>query len=196
MRYPYHLAADHARALRAARIDGMLDILSALMLLAISPHALAATLKYTAPAGWTSKPPSSSSRVAECVLPKADGDKDDASLVVYFFSATGGRSVQANVDRWISQMAQPDGRASKDLAKTSAMTVNGLKVTDVDVTGTYVAEMSPGATEHFNYPGWRLRAAVVETPGGAYYIKVTGPAKTVAKWDAAYGAFLNSLKYE
>jgi hypothetical protein len=178
----------------------MLDILSAVLLLVISPqaspHAPAATLKYTAPAGWTAKPPSSSSRVAEFVLPRADGDKDDASLVVYFFSATGGGSVQANVDRWISQMAQPDGRASKDLAKTSTMTVNGLKISDVDLSGTYVAEMSPGAAEHFNYPGWRLRAAVVETPGGAYYVKVTGPANTVAKWDTAYRAFLSGLKYE
>jgi len=174
----------------------MLDILGAVVWLLISPGPSAATLKYTAPAGWTSKPPSSSSRVAEFVLPRAEGDKDDASLVVYFFSATGGGSVQANVDRWISQMTQPDGRASKDVAKTSTMTVNGLKVSDVDVSGTYVAEMSPGAAEHFNYPGWRLRAAVVETPGGAYYIKITGPAKTVAKWDEAYGAFLKSLKYE
>jgi hypothetical protein len=174
----------------------MIDMLSALVLLLIAPGAPAASLKYTAPAAWTSKPPSSSSRVAEFVLPRADGDKDDASLVVYFFSATGGGSVQANVDRWISQMAQPDGRPSKDVAKTSTMTVNGLRVSDVDVSGTYVAEMSPGAAEHFNYPGWRLRAAVVETPGGAYYIKVTGPAKTVAKWDDAYGAFLKSLKYE
>jgi hypothetical protein len=174
----------------------MFDILGTVVLLLISPHASAATLKFTAPAGWTSKPPASSSRVAEFGLPRADGDKDDASLVVYFFSATGSGSVQANIDRWISQMAQPDGRASKDVAKTSALTVNGLKITDVDVSGTYVAEMSPGAAEHFNYPGWRLRAAVVETPGGAYYVKVTGPAATVAKWDAAYGAFLHSLKYE
>jgi hypothetical protein len=174
----------------------MLGILGTVVLLLILPGPSAATLKYTAPAGWASKPPSSSMRVAEFVLPRADGDKDDASLVVYFFSATGGGSVQANVDRWISQMAQPDGRASKDIAKTSTMTVNGLKVSDVDVSGTYVAEMSPGAAEHFNYPGWRLRAAVVETAGGAYYIKVTGPAKTVAKWDEAYGAFLKSLKYE
>jgi hypothetical protein len=74
--------------------------------------------------------------------------------------------------------------------------VNGLKISEVDVTGTYVAEMSPGATEHFNYPGWRLRAAVVETPGGAYYLKLTGPAKTIAKWDKDYAGFVKSLKYE
>src|SRR5262249_29979373 len=128
--------------------------------------------------------------------PKADGDKDDATLIVYFFGAAGGGSVQANMDRWISQMSQPDGKASKDVAKTSSMTANGLKVNGVDVTGTYVAEMSPGATERFNYPGWRLRASVVETPGGMYYVKLAGPTKTIAKWDAAFGEFMKSLKFE
>lgn len=180
----------------SARIDPMLDILSTALLLLISPGSAAATLKFSAPAGWESKTPASSMRVAEWTLPKADGDKDDASLVVYYFGASGGGGVQANMDRWIGQMTQPDGRPSKDVAKTATMTVNGLKVSDVDVTGTYTAEMSPGAAEHFNSPGWRLRAAVIETSGGAYYVKLTGPAKTVAKWDASYAAFLKSLKYE
>jgi hypothetical protein len=93
-------------------------------------------------------------------------------------------------------MSQPDGKASKDIAKTSSMTVNGLKVNAVDVSGTYVAEMSPGATERFNYPGWRLRAAVIETPGGMYYVKLAGPAKTIAKWDGAFADFMKSLKFE
>jgi hypothetical protein len=174
----------------------MLPLLSVVALLTFLPAPPAATLKYTAPAGWTVKTPATPSRVAEFGLPKATGDKDDAALVVYFFGSNGGGSVQANLDRWISQMAQPDGRASKDLAKTGTLTVNGLKVSTVDVSGTYVAEMSPGAAEHFNYPGWRLRAAVIETSGGVYYVKLTGPAATVAHWDATYTAFLQSLKFE
>ena len=106
----------------------MLGMLSTVMLLFISPDAAAATLKYVAPAGWTSKPPASSSRTAEWMLPKADGDKDDASLVIYFFGAATGGSVQANVDRWVNQMSQPDGQPSKNVAKTSTATVNGLKI--------------------------------------------------------------------
>lgn len=180
----------------SARIDPMLDILSAVVLMLISPEATAATLKFTAPATWTAKAPSTPSRVAEFILPKAEGDKDDATLIVYFFGATGGGGVQANMDRWIGQMSQPDGKAAKDIAKTSSMTVNGLKVNAVDVSGTYVAEMSPGATERFNYPGWRLRAAVIETPGGMYYVKLAGPAKTIAKWDGAFADFMKSLKFE
>jgi hypothetical protein len=72
--------------------------------------------------------------------------------------------------------------------------VNGLKISLVDVSGTYVAEMSPGATEHHNDAGYRLRAAVVETPAGPYFIKLTGPARTVASAGAAFNRFIASLK--
>jgi hypothetical protein len=162
----------------------------------VATALLPAALKFDAPDGWVAKTPSSTMRVAEFALPKVATDAEDASLTVYFFGANQGGSVSANIDRWISQMTQPNGKASKDLAKTSAMESHGLKISLVDLTGTYTAEMSPGATEHFNKPGFRLRAAVVETPGGPYYVKVIGPAATVAKWDASIAEFLKSLRYE
>jgi hypothetical protein len=67
-------------------------------------------------------------------------------------------------------------------------------VTLVDLTGTYVAEVSPGSTQRFNKPGFRLRAAVVTTTEGPYFIKHVGPAKTVAKWEEAFAAFVKSLR--
>ena len=164
-------------------------------LLAASFVVFAATLKFDAPAGWVSKPPSSAMRVAEFTLPRAAGDAEDASLTVYFFGGQGG-SVQANIDRWIDQMAQPDGKPSKSVATTSALTSHGLSVSVVDVTGTYFAETSPGSAEHFNKPGFRLKAAVVETSGGTYFIKLIGPKATVTKWDPAVDAFLKSVRYE
>jgi hypothetical protein len=159
---------------------------------AVTIHA--ATLKFDAPAGWVSKPPASTMRIVEYTLPKVAPDTEDAALAVFFFGGQGG-SVQANLDRWIGQMTQPDGRASKDVAKTTTFqTTSGLKVSLIDLTGTYVAEMSPGSADHFNKPGFRLRAAVIETPDGSYYVKLTGPAATVAKWDKEFLAFVKSGK--
>ena len=134
-------------------------------------------------------------RVAEFALPRVDGDAEDAQLVVYYFGGQGG-SVDANLQRWVEQMQQPDGRPSSTVAKKETRTVNGLAITLLDVSGTYVAEMSPGATTRHNKPEFRLRAGVVETPKGPYFIKLVGPAKTVAKWDAAYAQFLGSLKFQ
>lgn len=157
---------------------------------ALTPGSLA----YAAPAAWPTRPAASSMRVAEFVVPRAAGDSEDGELVVYYFG-TGAGTVDANVDRWIGQIQQPDGSSTKERARRSTQTVNGLQVTTVDAAGTYVAELRPGATEHFNKPGFRLRAAVVETPRGPYYIKMTGPAKTMEAADAAFAAFVGSLHY-
>ena len=158
-------------------------------------QAAPAGLKFTAPAAWQSRPAASTMRVAEFAVPRAAGDPEDAELVVYFFGISVG-SVNSNVDRWISQMQQPDGSASKDKARREAQTINALKVTTVDLPGTYVAEVRPGATERYNKPNFRLRAAVIETPRGAYYIKMTGPAKTMAAADADFRKFLATLRYQ
>jgi hypothetical protein len=104
--------------------------------------------------------------------------------------------VQANLDRWVGQMTQPDGRASKDLAKTSVLKTSDLTITILDLPGTFVAEVAPGSSEHFNKPGFHLRAAVIEGKGGPCFVRMIGPAKTVAKWDAAAQAFFKSLRLE
>lgn len=155
----------------------------------------AATLTFSAPAGWKATGPSSSMRVAQFVLPRAAGDSADAELVVYYFGGSGG-TVDANIERWLGQMQQPDGKPSSAVAKRGTRTINGLKVTLVDVGGTYVAEMTPGSAQRHNSPNFRLRAAVIETANGPYFIKLTGPAKTIAASEKSFEAFLSSLKYQ
>jgi hypothetical protein len=150
-------------------------------------------LKFTVPAGWVDEPRSSSMRVAQFKLPKAAGDADDASLVVYYFGQSQGGSIAANVERWVGQMKQPDGNAVKD-AKQEQFETNGLKVTTVDVSGTYVAETAPGSGTFHNNAGYRLRAAVVETPNGSYYVKLVGPEKTVAQWNESFLSYLKSFQ--
>ena len=171
------------------------QLLAATLIAAMVPFGVATTLKFDVPAGWISKPPASSMRVAEFTLPKAAGDAEDAALAIFFFGGQGG-SIDANLERWMRQMTQPDGRASKAVARTSRVPSRGLAITLVDLTGTYVAEVSPGSSERYNKPGFRLRAAVVETPEGPYFVKLTGPEKTVARWDDAFMAFVKSLRVE
>jgi hypothetical protein len=166
------------------------------MALALVTGAAAAALKFDVPAGWVSKTPSSSMRVADFTLPKVASDAEDATVTVYYFGSQAG-SVQANIDRWVGQLAQPDGRASKDVAKTTTLQARGgLKITLLDVSGTYVAEVTPGSAERFNKPAFRQLAAVIDTPNGPHFVKVVGPAATVAKWEASAMAFLRSLRWE
>jgi hypothetical protein len=166
---------------------------SLILSLTVTFAAQSATLHFDAPKEWTAQPSSSAMRVAQYTLPRAAGDSEDGELIVYYFGGQGG-SVQANLDRWVGQMEQPDGRPSKAVANTETMTVNAMKVTVLDVSGTYVAEMAPGSANRHNKPNFRMKAAVVETPAGPYFVKLTGPAKTVERWNAAYTAFLKSAK--
>jgi hypothetical protein len=135
-------------------------------------------------------------RVAQYRLPRTAGDAEDASLVIYYFGPGQGGSVDANLDRWIGQMEQPDGSPSRDQARTEKLTVNGLDITLLDVAGTYTAEMSPGSGSRQNKPNYRLRAAVIDTRKGPFFAKLLGPEKTVRRHDQAFQAFIRSFEYK
>jgi hypothetical protein len=153
-----------------------------------------AGITYTVPAGWKNVPTASSMRIAQFAIPRAGGDTQATELVVYYFGGSGG-TVDANIERWLGQMQQPDGRPSREVARHDARTINGLKVTVVDVSGTYIAEMTPGAKERHNSPNFRMRAAVIETDNGPYFVKLTGPANTVRSAERGFDQFLASIKY-
>lgn len=157
--------------------------------------ASVATLTFSAPAGWKPVATSSSMRVAQFALPRAAGDTADADLVVYYFGGSGG-TVAANIDRWLGQMQQPDGKPSAAAARRDTRSINGLTVTLVDVSGTYVAEMTPGSAARHHSPDFRLRAAVIETANGPYFVKLTGPSRTIAAAERSFEQFLASLKYQ
>ena len=152
-------------------------------------------LRLKAPEGWVSERPSSGMRVSQYQLPAAEGDAEAASLVVYYFGAGQGGSVNANLERWIGQMQSPDG--SNEKAKTETTMVNGMKVTLLDVTGTYAGgDMVGGGGAAQSKPNFRMRAGVIETPKGAYFIKLVGPQKTVNRWDQGFQEFVKSAEFK
>ncbi len=157
---------------------------------------VAGDLTYKTPSAWIKEQPTSSMRVAQFRLPKAVGDAEDASLVLFYFGQGQGGSIEANLDRWVGQMQQPDGGSSRDKARTSRIKVNGLNVTLLDLTGVYTAEMSPGSGDRQNKPNSRMRAAVVETPKGPYFFKLVGTEKTVARHEQDFMAFVNSVEFK
>lgn len=152
------------------------------------------SVQFKAQEGWVTERPSSSMRAAQYRLPKAEGDPEDASLIVFYFGQGQGGSTQANLERWMSQMEQPDGRPSSEKAKTETMTVNGMNVSLLDVSGRYTAEMTPGEGTRHDKPDYRMRAAVIETPAGPYFAKLVGPQKTVARWDQSFIDFVKSFE--
>ncbi len=154
----------------------------------------AAGLKYTAPPDWVSEKPSSSMRRAQFRLPKAEGDPEDGELVVFYFQGGGG-AVQANIDRWIGQFTKSDGGSASDVAKTTHKVSHGIPITLVDVSGTYMAGSAMGmGGESKPKPNFRMLAAVAEASNGPWFFKLTGPVKTIGKWESSFQSFLETIQ--
>ncbi len=147
------------------------------------------------PEGWTIEPPSSRMRKAQYVLPRQGQDPEDASLVVFHFGPGQGGSVEANLKRWYGQFRQPDGRPSGEVARVTRKTVSGMRVTAADVSGTYApAAMGPMVPAGEPKPNFRMLAAIVESPQGPYFFKLTGPEGTVGHWKGAFDRFIESVR--
>jgi hypothetical protein len=150
----------------------------------------ASSLRFVAQAEWITDPPTSSMRKAQYRLP---GTAGEATLVVYHFPANAG-TLEANLERWAGQFEQPDGVESQARMTREQRRVQDLDVLLVDLAGTYVAETFPGSGERVREEGWRMLAAVIETPEGPYYAKLVGPADTVALHAERFDAFLEALR--
>src|SRR3984957_3851267 len=112
---------------------------------------------------------------------------------VYFFGSGQGGSVDANLDRWIGQFLQADGKSSKAAAKIAKRTIHGWPTTTVDVSGAYTGMGGPTAPSGPAMPGYRMLGAIVEGPQGSIFFKFTGPAKEVDPNQAAFDKMLGSL---
>lgn len=144
-----------------------------------------------APEGWKRVQPKSGIVETEFEIP-SEGDLAAGRMTVM----GAGGTVQANVDRWIGQFAQPDGSPTKDKTSTKELKLAGCAVTMVDIPGTY--KDMPGGPfaggKTVERPDYRMLAAIIETPeGGNYFLKFYGPAATVAKYADGFKAMIEGL---
>jgi len=150
-------------------------------------------LSYNVPDGWKQETPSSSMRKAQYRLPGADG-ADDAEMGVFVFPGGGG-AVDANIDRWVSQFKQPDGSDSMEKSEIKNFESNGLPITIIYVTGTYLkGSMRGGATTEMK--GYAMVAAIVETSTDPWFFKTIGPEVTINHWRPGFEKFAGTIKQE
>ena len=114
--------------------------------------------------------------------------------MLFFFGEGKGGGVQENLERWYGQMTQPDGKASKDAGVVTIKSVKALKVTALDLPGTYKGMATPGGPPASAKDGYRLLAAIVEGPGGPWFFRVIGPEATVKASRPAFAAFIDGVE--
>lgn len=154
----------------------------------VPPEPQVPTIVWKDPPKWERTTGGSAMRKATYKVPAVAGDPEDAEAAVYYFGRTSGGSTDANIQRWTAQF--PDVPA--DNVKRVERQANGMKQTVVDIEGTYDGS-SMTIRETQKKPHFRMLAAVVETPAGSYFFKLTGPQKTVESAKAAYFALLDSV---
>ena len=137
---------------------------------------MAKDITLNVPTTWKQSPASNNLRTAQFAIPKVEGDRDDAELVVYFFGGAGG-GVNANLERWSGQF-QPGGKKQKIYKGESKQGEYYL----LDITGVYNKPIGPPINRQTNpTPGYQMLAVVLMVKDkGNYLLKLTGPQKTVA----------------
>lgn len=151
----------------------------------------AAGVHWTAPAGWKAEGPRPM-RAATYTIAPVTGDEPGAECVINYFGPGQGGSINDNIERWKTQMR---GGAGQPAAATVARrTVRGLPITTIDSTGAYSGMGGPMAASPRLVPGYRLLGAIVEGPGGNVFVKLTGPAKTIAANQQKFEQLLTSFQ--
>jgi len=133
-------------------------------------------IKLTVPATWKQGEVTNRLRTAQFEIPAVEGDKDAAELVVYFFGGAGG-GVDANLQRWAGQF-QPAGKKQQIYQGKSKQGEYYL----IDITGVYNKPIGPPVQRMTNpTPGYQMLGVVLLVKDkGNYFLKLTGPQKTVA----------------
>jgi hypothetical protein len=153
-------------------------------------------------AGVTFRPPStwrnlgpSGMRQADYQLSPVGKDTDSATMSVFYFGRNQGGGVKDNIERWIGQMAEPNGEEPHKAAESRDFAVDSLQVHYVELGGIYsapVGGMMSGQT--VAKPDYRLAAAVVEAPSGNLFFKLTGPEATATDMIKGFRALLLGIK--
>lgn len=141
---------------------------------------------------WTTMPLSSAMRKASFSLPSPKKDGPTGELTLFYFGKGQGGSAEMNIQRWKGMFAKPADVSQEDFAKRKDRVIDGLKVTLLEVKGSYLgASFQREKTPKHNH---MMFAAVVETGGGNYYFRALGPAETLEHWKKYWYEMMTGLK--
>lgn len=143
-------------------------------------------LTFARPAKWEWVEVSSPMRKAQLKVNSADG-KASAEVVFFQFGSGAAGGVQANVDRWMRQFAEPREKIN---AKTEEKTVGKTKITYASAEGTYQSGMPGGP--HTPMTDYALLGAIIESEDGSIFVRMTGPKELVKSATAEFKKMIES----
>ena len=166
---------------------GFLSVLGAVSFGAEAPKSFpVGEFTFAVPANWGWVPATSPMRKAELKVESKD-KKEKAEVIFFHFGESNGGGTQANVDRWLGQFKEPREKLNSkvDTAKIGARTV-----TFVQAEGTYLSGMPGGAKTP--RPNSMLLGAILESPQGNVFVRMTGPAGLVKEGQGEFRKMIES----
>lgn len=138
------------------------------------------------PKAWSQSDVVNNMRLATYDIPAVEGDMGKGELAISTFGGDGG-GVGPNIERWVGQF-EADGREVTVKKGTVGDTVYHV----ADISGTYLKPVGPPILRKSEpTKGQRMLGVIVQLKGkGVYFLKLTGPDKTVkAQADALRASF-------
>lgn len=158
------------------------------------PLAIAQDLRAQVPVAWKKQKPKGFGRIHQYLLPRAKDDPADGLLFIAHFGQGGGGSLEANLQRWYKMVEQPDDKSSEEVAETHVIETDGVKITWIDLPGTYLDKPFPFSRKVTRRETYRLFAAQIDGGQEApYWLRAYGPNRTMLEHREAFQAFLRSV---
>jgi hypothetical protein len=146
------------------------------------------------PADWKEVATTSQMRYKQFAVPRVGDDKADAELIIFYFGPGGGGTAADNIQRWKGMFQPPQGKSIDDAARVEEFKVGNVKVTYLDIQGTYLFKAKPIDTKAEPRANHRMLAIIFESPKGPYFIRLVGPEKTVAHHKKGFDEWLRNFK--
>jgi len=143
-------------------------------------------LSWVTPPTWTEAPPSTAPGSMR-LIDMRFGEKGEGECYLSAIPGNAG-GVEANVNRWRTQMGQPN-YTPEELEKLPKKIFLGRESVFVDFEGDF---QGMGAAENAQ-KGFRLLGLVQPAPEFTLFVKLTGPKELVAQHMAAFEQFYQSI---
>jgi hypothetical protein len=137
------------------------------------------------PKDWEKEQPNGSMRMAQFRVP---GNGGDGELVIF----SGRGSIDANLKGLYGQFKSETENSVSESAIRSNSQIKDMDVTYSYVEGTYL-KMGGGWTKT-EMPNYALLVAIVATPDGLYWFKLTGPKSTLDSQKVNFETFIRSIE--
>lgn len=148
-------------------------------------------LTATVPGDWKSEKPKFRLRSHQFRIPSQMEGLADIEITV---NPEARPDSSRYFPQWKGQFTPPEGKTLDDVTRVSEFSVNGAKVSILDISGTWRYKDFPMAKKEEERRDFRVVWALVVVGDEASYVRMSGPESLVATHYQVFEKFLKGLK--